>query len=84
MRKVNQTKLRTELENVHLLFPSGPVLECLGPKSPKARDPVTVLTGVPGQFWDPALGSLCWWLQVFMSSIAVATSWSGYLAQNWT
>lgn len=41
MRKVNQTKLRTELENVHLPFPSGPVLEFLGPKSPEARDPVT-------------------------------------------
>lgn len=40
MRKVNQTKLRTELENVHLPFLSGPVLEFLRPREPEARDPV--------------------------------------------
>ena len=45
---------------------------------------MTLLTDVPSQFQDASLGSLCWWLQIFVFSIALATSWSGYLAQNWT
>ena len=37
MRKVNQTKLRTELENVHLPFLSCPVLEFLRPREPRSQ-----------------------------------------------
>lgn len=75
--------LSTELENGHLPFQSGPVLEfdCLRlwedeKQSPGSHDLDTQvsLAALQGQFQPAARGSLCRQLQILTSSIAVAIS----------